>query len=132
MSDSSTTSPIAWTPEDRARHRAIREQFQRARPTPEQLLAGGDYVGPIPLGVYIDLKSALRELRKSREAAGVSLDELAIRLAVDRETLDHFEGDVDLGSPIELIVRYAAALGKRLSWTLEDFPTVPTSALTPT
>ena len=77
MSEKSTHRKIDWTPEDRARHKAIRERFQRERPTHEQLVASGEYAGPMPLGVYLDLKSALHELRKSREATGLSLAEVA-------------------------------------------------------
>ncbi len=122
MSEQSTHRKIAWTAADRERHRAIREKFQREKPSSEQLFAGGEYVGPIPLGVYLDLKSAVCELRKSREAAGLSLDDLADRTGIDRAILSHLEDDVDLSSSIELVVRYAAALGKRLSWTLQDLP----------
>jgi len=53
---------MKWTPADRARHNAIREKFQKKRPTPEQLRASGDHVGPIPHGLYLSLMAALRDL----------------------------------------------------------------------
>ena len=52
---------MKWTHEDRARHRAIRERFQKERPTLEQLRASGDYVGPIPHGLYLSLMAALHD-----------------------------------------------------------------------
>src|SRR5437867_13023075 len=114
MSEKSTHRKIDWTPEDRARHKAIRERFQRERPTHEQLVASGEYAGPMPLGVYLDLKSALYELRKSREATGLSLAEVARRAGIDPAIVDDIESGKAVGTPVEILVRYAVAVGKQL------------------
>jgi DNA-binding XRE family transcriptional regulator len=120
MGERSQHRKIDWTPEDRARHKAIREKFQRERPTMEQLLASGEYIGPIPQGTYHELRLALHELRKVREAAGLSLADVAERSGIDKAALSRLENGVQANPTVETLARYAAALGKRLRWTLED------------
>ena len=111
---------MKWTPADRARHKAIREKFQKERPTMEELLASGEYVGPIPLGVYFELRVALHELKKAREAAGLSLADVAERSGIDKAALSRLENGVHDNPTVETLMRYAAALGKKLTWTLQD------------
>ena len=64
------------TPEERTRLKALREELQRERPTPEDLLASGDCSEPVPHGVVLN---ALRLLARDsdREAVAVYLDRLA-------------------------------------------------------
>ena len=52
MSERSVHRKIDWTPEDRARHKAIREKFQRERPTPRQWLGvAAAIIGLVLLGL---------------------------------------------------------------------------------
>jgi DNA-binding XRE family transcriptional regulator len=122
MSERRVHRKIEWTPEDRARHKAIREKFQRERPTLEQLIASGEYLGPIPQGVVLDLLQALAELKKARTAAGLSLTDVAKRSGIDKAALSRLENGIQSNPTVETLSRYAAALGKRLRWTLEDAP----------
>jgi DNA-binding XRE family transcriptional regulator len=124
MAERSEHRRIEWTPEDRARHKEIRERFQRERPTMEQLLASGEYVGPIPQGLYRDLRLALHELKKAREESGLSLSDVAERSGIDKAALSRLENGVQANPTVETLFRYAAALGKRLRWQLED-ATIP-------
>ena len=91
----------------------------------EELLASGEYVGPIPLGVYFELRVALHELKKAREAAGLSLADVAERSGIDKAALSRLENGVHDNPTVETLMRYAAALGKKLTWTLQDL--APTS-----
>lgn len=111
---------MKWTPEDRARHKAVREKFQKERPTMEELLASGEYVGPIPHGVYLSLLAAIHDLKKAREAAGLSLADVAERSGIDKAALSRLENGVHDNPTVETLVRYAAAVGKKLTWTLQD------------
>jgi DNA-binding XRE family transcriptional regulator len=120
MSDERIHRDMKWTPEDRARHKAIREKFQKERPTPQQLLESGEYFGPIPHGVYLSLMAALHNLKKTREAAGLSLADVAERSGIDKAALSRLENGVHDNPTVETLMRYAAALGKKLSWTLQD------------
>lgn len=58
---------MKWTPEDKARHKAIRERFQRERPTPQQLIDSGEYVGPFPHGLSHALRVALHNLKTLKD-----------------------------------------------------------------
>jgi DNA-binding XRE family transcriptional regulator len=120
MSKERIFKKLDWTPEDRARHMAIREKFQKERPTMKQLLASGEYVGPIPLGVYFELRLALHELKKTREAAGLSLADVAERSGIDKAALSRLENGIHDNPTVETLMRYAAAVGKKLSFTLQD------------
>jgi DNA-binding XRE family transcriptional regulator len=120
MSERSVHRKIDWTPEDRARHKAIRERFQRERPTPEQLIASGEYIGPLPHGAVLDFLQALADLKKARAAAGLSLADVAERSGIDKAALSRLENGIHTNPTVETLLRYAAALGKRLRWSLED------------
>jgi hypothetical protein len=55
---------IERTPEDLARIKAIREMFQRERPTIDELLQSGEYTKIMPHGLYLQLQVLLHFLRK--------------------------------------------------------------------
>jgi DNA-binding XRE family transcriptional regulator len=111
-----------WTPEDRARHKAIREKFQKERPSLEQLVESGDADPPIPLGIFLELRCVLLALKKTREAAGLSLADVAERSGIDKAALSRLENGVSDNPTIVTLMRYAAALGKHLTWSLQDLP----------
>jgi DNA-binding XRE family transcriptional regulator len=116
------TQKIRWTPADRARHKEVRERLQKERPSLEQLLASGEYEGPVPLGVYFRLRQALTQLRKTREAAGLSLAEVAARSGIDKAALSRLENGIQANPTVDTLLRYAAAVGKQIHWTLRDMP----------
>jgi DNA-binding XRE family transcriptional regulator len=122
MTDERTHRDMHWTPEDRARHKAIREKFQRERPTPEELFASGEYFGPVPQQAVFELVAALAALKQTREAAGLSLADVAARSGIDKAALSRLENGVSDNPTVLTLMRYAAALGKRLTWSLEDLP----------
>jgi DNA-binding XRE family transcriptional regulator len=111
---------MKWTDEDRARHRAIREKFQKEKPSLEKLIESGDADPAMPLGRYIELRLALEALKKAREAAGLSLADVAERSGIDKAALSRLENGVHNNPTVDTLMRYAAALGKKLVWTLED------------
>ena len=111
---------MKWTPEDRARHKAIREKFQKERPTPQELIDSGEYWGPIPSSVYFALRVILHELKHAREAAGMSLADVAEKSGIDKAALSRLENGVHDNPTVETLMRYAAAVGKKLTWSLQD------------
>jgi DNA-binding XRE family transcriptional regulator len=111
-----------WSPEDRARHKAIREQFQRLRPGPVELRAGNEYVGPIPHGLFLEILVAIRDLKRGREAAGLSLEAAANKAGIDAAALEKLEQGIPNENPIETLYRYAHALGKQLTLAILDEP----------
>ena len=62
-------------------------------------------------------RQRLAFLREARERAGLSLEQVAERMGVDKSNLVKLE---KAGNPtVETLERYAAALGQRLVMTLE-------------
>jgi DNA-binding XRE family transcriptional regulator len=105
---------------ERARQQAVRDRFQKERPSLKQLVESGDAPAPIPMCVYIELRLALAELKRVREAAGLSLADVAARSGIDKAALSRLENGVHDNPTVETLMRYASALGKRLAWSLQD------------
>lgn len=112
--------PSTLTPAERQRQKELRERFQRERPSLEQLVASGEYTPPIPQGVYLEILRLRADLRRLREASGLSLSALAARTGLDAAVWQRLESAVPDALTVEMVLRYAAALGKRLVWHLEE------------
>ncbi len=65
----------------------------------------------------------IRSLRQEREAAGLSLDEVASRSGIDKAQLSRLENGKVLDPRSSTLSRYAHAIGKRLAWSLENLDT---------
>jgi hypothetical protein len=107
-------------PEEVARHKALRERFQQEKPSLEQLVASGEYNEPLPMGEYLSIRQAVFALKKAREAAGLSLADVAERSGIDKGALSRIETGQHLNPTVSTLCRYALALGKRWKWVLED------------
>ena len=111
---------IAWTPEDRARHQAIRETF-KDKPTLEELIARGELSGkPVTLDAYVNLRLLVGSLRKLREEVQLSLSDVARRSGMDKAMLSRLENGRVANPGIETISRYLDALDKVLEWRVAD------------
>jgi ribosome-binding protein aMBF1 (putative translation factor) len=114
------TRKIERTPEQLAELKAIRERFQREKPTFEQLRASGDLEGSMPNAAYFGLMAFAVQLRSGREAAGLSLKDVAARTGLDEEVLRQLETG-RLGNPsVNTLAWYAHALGKVVTFGLTD------------
>ncbi|HJT32833.1 MAG TPA: helix-turn-helix transcriptional regulator [Pirellulales bacterium] len=112
---------IERSPEEMQRVAEIRERFQRERPTAEELAASGEYDPPIPQSDYWDFVEMLIELRAARQAAGLSREDLAERMAVNLDYVAQLEaGRTSLD--LSMLRRYAAALGKQIIFCVSDLP----------
>ena len=116
----SRTQKVEWTEEDRARHRAIRERFQRDRPTMEELVQSGEYNEPVTMGEYLDIRQAVAALKAAREQAGLSLADVEERCGIGRAALCRLENGQTLNPTVNTLSRYARAIGKRWLWALAD------------
>jgi DNA-binding XRE family transcriptional regulator len=112
------------TAADRERHRQIREQYKDC-PSQQELLATGDYEGPAPLGVFLEMRLAVAELRKARVAARLSLTQVAQRSGIDKTALIRLEKGLQANPTVETLCRYAAAVGKRMAWHRADEANFP-------
>jgi Helix-turn-helix domain len=82
---------VQWTAEDRARHAAIRAKFRDWHPSPEELIASGEAVNFDLRGEYRPLRPLLEELKRNREAAGLTLAEVSRRCGIDEPALSRLE-----------------------------------------
>jgi len=114
------TRNIPRTPEDQARLLAIRERFQREKPSLRKLVESGDAPPPMPLGTYLEVQVLLHQLKKEREAAGLSLADVSERTGMDRAAISRLENGHQLNPTIDTLARYAAALGKRILWSFAE------------
>jgi ribosome-binding protein aMBF1 (putative translation factor) len=110
------------TPEEIARHKAIRERFQKEKPSLEQLVESGEYNEPLPMGEYLSIRQAVFALKKAREAAGLSLADVAERSAIDKAALSRIESGQHINPTVSTLCRYAHALGMRWTWRLVKEP----------
>ena len=69
---------------------------------------------------YSIIFKSLAELKTARTAAGLSLADVAERSGIDKAALSRLENGIQANPTVETLLRYAAAVGKRLRWTLED------------
>src|SRR6266849_4225810 len=110
---------VAWTPEDRARHKAIREMFKDWHPSPEELIASGEAVHFHLSGEYRALRPLLEELKQAREAAGLTLADVSARCGIDQPALSRLENGHNKNPTLDTLWRYAAAVGRRRILTTE-------------
>ena len=121
---------IERTPEDQARIDAVRERFQRDRPSLDELVASDEFEPPVPQGEHWDLVEMLVALHSAREGNAQSREEIASRMGVDWETLMKLETG-KIAPSLDILNRYAAALGKQIVLTLTDVPTASPPMQTP-
>src|SRR5260370_15850039 len=101
---------IAWTDEDRERHRKVRELF-KDKPTIDQLVASGELSGhTLPMCVYLEMLQLLHDLKKARESAGLSLTDLAQRTGMDKAVLSKMENSPHGNPTFASLAPYAPAL----------------------
>src|SRR5262249_4380623 len=110
-----------WTATDRLRHKAIRQEFQHCPPQ-EALEAAGSHDGPIKAGAYFQVRTLIRELKKMREAAGLTLAVVSKRTGMDQATLSRLENGRQPNPTVDTLWRYARAVGRQLLLTHGDAP----------
>jgi hypothetical protein len=113
---------VERSPEDRARLEAIRERYRRERPTPEQLVASGEFEGPVLHGPYVELRAFCHLLKQARLTAGLTITEVAGRSGIDAGALSRLEGGRKPNPTVDTLGRWAAALGKSITLGLRDLP----------
>jgi DNA-binding XRE family transcriptional regulator len=110
-----------WTAADRARHKAVRQEFGRC-PTQEELKASGTSDGPIKSGAFFAVRILIHELKKVREAAGLTLAAVSKRTGMDQATLSRLENGRQPNPTVDTLWRYARAVGRQLVLTHAGAP----------
>lgn len=106
------------TPEERAREKAVREQFQREKPTPDQLIEEGHTFER--LGDVLERHAIAAQLRQERERRGIPLRELADRTGMDQPSLSRFFNEKTANPTLATLERVAEAFGKHIQFLLID------------
>ena len=101
------------SPEEKARLQAIRDQFQTARPSLDELVASGEYAEPVPHGVTLDAMHIGALLKQAREEADLSLAAVAKRCGLDRSAISRLENGLYENTTLTTLHRLARAYGKR-------------------
>jgi hypothetical protein len=105
-----------WTAADRARHSAIRKEFAHL-PTQEELETSDNYEGPIKGGAFFAVRVVVHDLKKAREAAGLTLASVSKRTGMDQASLSRLENGRQPNPTVDTLWRYARAVGRQLVLT---------------
>jgi DNA-binding Xre family transcriptional regulator len=105
------------SPEDVARLKAVREKFQREKPTVEEL------VGDAPtttMGELLLVHQLAHRFKEERRRLNLSLADLSERTGMDQAALSRLENGKQANPTLDTLSRVAAALGKRLVCDLQE------------
>lgn len=110
------------TPAERAREKALRDQLQRERPSLDDLVETGkvDPDATMTMGMYFDIQRALQGLKKERLRRGLSIGDVSQRSGIDRAVISRLENGKQDNPTVATLMRYAAAIGKRFLWGLDN------------
>ena len=98
----------------RVRAAETREQLAH-KPTPSELLTPEELADGAPF--YFELRACVAELKKAREAAGLTLDQVAEKTGLATETLCRLETGTVTNPTWKTLGLYAAAVGRKLTLT---------------
>ena len=104
-------------PEFRAEDRALRESLKRERREHGKIMAADVATQPEDA---VALSKFIGGLRQRREAAGLTLADVAERSGVDKASLSRLENGFCPNPTVNTLARYARAIGKRFVPTFED------------
>jgi DNA-binding XRE family transcriptional regulator len=98
----------------RLRARAAETRAKVAdKPGPAELLTPGERADGAPF--YFELRACVAELKKAREAAGLTLAQVAEKTGLAAETLCRLETGMVTNPTWKTLGLYAAAVGRKLS-----------------
>jgi DNA-binding Xre family transcriptional regulator len=98
------------SPEDTARLKAVREKFQREKPTVEELVGDGPTT---TMGELLLVHQIAHRFKEERRRLNLSLADLSERTGMDQAALSRLENGKQANPTLETLSRVAAALGKR-------------------
>ena len=113
-----TAARIERTPEELAELRAVRERFQRDKPSLDQVLAATGQTEAISLCEYLRTQELLQALRTERERQHMTLGQLAEQTGFDPAVLSRLLSGRQANTTLATVSRIANALGKEVVHTL--------------
>jgi hypothetical protein len=118
------TRKIDRTPEEQARIEALRERFQCERPTHAELIASGEYEGPIPHDALVSYFATVAKLKRERQRQGLTLTDVSDRSGLDIGLLSRLENGKVINPTLTTLWRYANALGRTVTLDVSEPATV--------
>jgi transcriptional regulator with XRE-family HTH domain len=113
------------TSAQKAKEKEVRQLFQSWKPGPEELLASGQWEGPVAVEGQEDFWTAIREVRAFREARGLTLKDVSERCGIDVATLSKLENGKQANPTLFTMLLYVGAVGKRLHFAVRRRPQAP-------
>ena len=110
---------VQWTAEDRCPPPGHPRHVPRLAPFSEELIATGEGANFDLHGEYRQLRPFVEEIKRAREAAGLTLAEVSRRCGIDQPALSRLENGHNKNPTLDTLWRYAAAVGRRLLLTTE-------------
>jgi DNA-binding phage protein len=114
--------PVQRTPRELAEIRAVREKFQRDKPTLDQVLASTGQDEATTLGEYLQARELLLALGQVRQRQKMTLAQLAARTGYDPAVLSRLLTGRQTNPTLATVGRIARALGKAVVHALCDLP----------
>jgi DNA-binding XRE family transcriptional regulator len=102
-----------------ARLRQLRNDFQKRRPSLQELVDSGDYTAPVPQSELLMVLALAAELKKARTQRRLSLATVAKRCGIDKDALSRIENGRNTDPSILTLETIARSIGARLTFQLE-------------
>jgi DNA-binding XRE family transcriptional regulator len=113
---------VERTAKEKSEQAAVRDQYQRERPSLEQALAEGGHTRAVTLGELLQLHQVVAMLKNERKRQHLTLAEVAERADIDQAALSRLENGRNINPTLDTIYRIASALGKTVNCLLQDLP----------
>jgi hypothetical protein len=111
---------------DKAKYARLREAVEQEFPPGKAKRPPRDPDQPADLGEYFDLRALVGELRKAREAQGLSLADVQQATGIDWAALCRIESGENGNPTVNTLLRYARALGRKINVALVEADQVKT------
>lgn len=111
---------VQRTPEEVAEIRAVRERYQKEKPSPAKALAMSGHEQLVPLGEVFLIRQILSLLKRERERQKLTLAYMEERTGISQAALSRLENGKASNPTIDTIYRISAALGKEVGCFLRD------------
>jgi hypothetical protein len=105
---------------DKAKYARLREAVEKEFPPGKAKRPPRDPEQPADLGEYFDLRALVGELRKAREAQGLSLADVQQATGIDRAALCRIETGENANPTVNTLLRYARAIGRKINVALVE------------
>lgn len=104
----------------KAKYARLRAAVEKEFPPGKAKRPPRDPNQPMNLGEYFDLRAVVGELRKAREAQGLSLADVQAKTGIDRSALCRIESGENGNPTVNTLIRYARAVDRRLEIALVE------------